>query len=360
MTKLIEVFFSYAHADITLRDELATHLSALVRGGFIQTWHDRQISAGTEWKSAIDDHLRNAHIILLLVSADFLASDYCYDIEMQYAMERHANRTARVLPILLRAVDWTAVPFRKLQALPTDGKPVTLWTDRDTAWLNVSLGIRRVVEELRSGCKTPPIDIAPTGKEPENKIPGEPQGPQGSPLPPEPVQNPMPPRPIPPLPPSSPVYTRLHALLVAGKWKEADQETMQVLLRLATEDSSTWLKARDFVTLSCDDLRELDRLWQGHSGHLFGLSVQRDIWRSLQGRTRRLERELTRAFGDQVGWRVHNKWLVHYDDLIFSSEAPKGHLPSWRFEGPDPLELWRESFIGIMKRVESCWQRATP
>jgi len=144
----IEVFFSYSYKDEVLRDELATHLSLMKRHGVIEAWHDREISAGREWANAIDDNLNTADIILLLVSANFLASDYCYDIEMQRAMERHEAREARVIPIILKPVDWSDAPFAKLQALPKNAKAVTTWQDKDEAFLNVAQGIRRVVEEM--------------------------------------------------------------------------------------------------------------------------------------------------------------------------------------------------------------------
>ena len=146
----IEVFFSYAHKDEDLRDELAKHLTLLQRQKVIKAWHDRNISAGTEWKDQIDVHLESAHIILLLISSDFLASDYCYDIEMKRAMDRHQANEARVIPIILRPCDWTSAPFGKLQALPKDAKPVTTWANRDEAFLNIAQGIRKVVEALHA------------------------------------------------------------------------------------------------------------------------------------------------------------------------------------------------------------------
>src|SRR5262245_48635022 len=123
--RAIEVFFSYAHKDEELRDELAKHLSLLERQGIIVGWHDRKILAGSTWADAIDAHLETAHIILLLISADFLASNYCYDLEVQRAMARHMAGEAHVIPIILRAVDWHSAPFGTLQALPRDGRPVT-------------------------------------------------------------------------------------------------------------------------------------------------------------------------------------------------------------------------------------------
>jgi hypothetical protein len=145
----IRVFYSYSHKDEPFREELETHLSLLKRQGVIEAWHDRKITAGQEWANAIDQNLEAAHIILLLVSADFLASDYCYDVEMKAALKRHNDGEACVVPIITRPVDWSGALFGKLQALPKDAKPVTTWPNRDEAWLNVAQGIRRAVEELR-------------------------------------------------------------------------------------------------------------------------------------------------------------------------------------------------------------------
>ena len=146
----IEVFFSYSHKDETLRDELADHLAMLKNQGLIKAWHDREITASSEWAGAIDEHLESAQIILLLISASFLASKYCHDIEMKRAMERHEQKEARVIPIILRPVDWTGALFGKLQALPKNAKPVTSWTDRDEAFTDVAKGIRRLVEEMNN------------------------------------------------------------------------------------------------------------------------------------------------------------------------------------------------------------------
>jgi uncharacterized surface protein with fasciclin (FAS1) repeats len=144
----VDVFFSYSHKDEKLRDKLAPHLAMLQRQGVIKTWHDRKITAGTEWAKAIDDNLNSAGIILLLISADFLASDYCYDIEMQRAMARHQAGEARVIPIILKPVDWFSAPFGKLQAFPTNARPVTLWANRDQAFTSIAQGIRQAAMEM--------------------------------------------------------------------------------------------------------------------------------------------------------------------------------------------------------------------
>ncbi len=148
--KAIEIFFSYAHEDERLRNELAKQLSLLKREGLITEWYDRQISPGREWASEINTHLNTAQIILLLVSADFMASNYCYGIEMKRALERHETGEARVIPVILRPVDWKNAAFGKLQALPEDGKPVTTLVNLDQAFLDIAKGIRTVVQELKA------------------------------------------------------------------------------------------------------------------------------------------------------------------------------------------------------------------
>ena len=122
--------------------------------GLIDVWHDQRIEAGTEWKDKIDENLERADIILLLISADFMASDYCYEKEMKCALKRHEKGEARVIPIILRTHNWTKAPFAKLQALPRDAKAITSWSDRDAAWTNVSEGIERVVATIQKGRKS--------------------------------------------------------------------------------------------------------------------------------------------------------------------------------------------------------------
>jgi hypothetical protein len=141
--------YSYCHEDEKLRDKLKKQLSLLQRRGLIVGWHDRRIGAGQEWREQIDAHVRSAHIILLLVSADFIASDYCYGVEMQIALERHGKHEAVVIPVILRTVDWSSAPFAHLQAVPRDGKPVTKWDDEDAAFADVARGIREVVARFQ-------------------------------------------------------------------------------------------------------------------------------------------------------------------------------------------------------------------
>jgi predicted ATPase len=145
----VKVFISYSHKDGRFFDALIEQMKLLQRQGVLEAWHDRRITAGSEWAGEIDRELESAEIILLLVSASFLASDYCYDVEMTRALERQAAGDAWVIPIILRACDWQSAPFGKLKSLPTDGKPVTAWKRRDEAYANIVEGIRALVANPR-------------------------------------------------------------------------------------------------------------------------------------------------------------------------------------------------------------------
>lgn len=160
-SRAINVFYSYSHSDETFRVELEKHLSQMRRNGEIAGWHDRNISAGTEWRACIDKNLESADIILLLVSADFLASDYCYEIEMKRAMTLHTEGKARVIPIILRECDWSSAPFAKLQALPRNAQPIKNWSNPDQAYHNVVMGIRQAVTQKKNGLPTQATNLGP-------------------------------------------------------------------------------------------------------------------------------------------------------------------------------------------------------
>ncbi len=141
------LFISYSHKDQKLLEELATRLTFLKRQGIIEAWSDRQIAAGERWDSTISAHLGEADVILLLISADFVASDYCYSEEIRLALARHESGEAIVIPIILRPVQWDIAPFGALQALPSDGKPITTWNNQDEAWLDVVKGVQQAIEQ---------------------------------------------------------------------------------------------------------------------------------------------------------------------------------------------------------------------
>jgi hypothetical protein len=149
------VFFSYSHADEVLRDRLEVALTMLKRQGVIETWHDRRIAPGDDFAGEIDAELERADIVLLLVSPDFLASDYCYDVEMRRALERHDAGEAAVVPVILRPCQWHDAPFGKLLATPRDGKPVTKHADLDDAFLEIANAIKQ--RAARTASVTPKL-----------------------------------------------------------------------------------------------------------------------------------------------------------------------------------------------------------
>jgi len=142
------LFLSYSHKDSAIRDELEIHLTALKRQGVIDIWHDRRIGAGKEFDNEIGENLNKADIILLLISPNFIASDYCYEIEMKRAMERHRKGDARVIPVILEPCEWQRLPFGKLVATPTDGKPISKFPNKNDGFLEVTIAIRKAAEEL--------------------------------------------------------------------------------------------------------------------------------------------------------------------------------------------------------------------
>ena len=144
----LKVFVSYSHVDEKLKDAVLRHLKPLERMNLITEWHDRKLLAGDTWGDEINRNLEEADIVLLLVSIDFINSKYCYDIELDRALERHAEGTCRVVPVILRGCLWQHTPFSKLQALPRDGKPAVSWPDLDEALATVAEALRVMAKDV--------------------------------------------------------------------------------------------------------------------------------------------------------------------------------------------------------------------
>jgi Tfp pilus assembly protein PilF len=146
--KAMKVFYCYARKDKSLRDQLGIHLAALKREGLIVEWYDHDILPGADWAQEIDTQLNTANIILLLISSNFMHSDYCYN-EMCRALDRHKDGKAHVIPIILRPIThWEKTPIGTLQVLPTGGKPIMSWSSHDEAFRNVAEGIAQVANAL--------------------------------------------------------------------------------------------------------------------------------------------------------------------------------------------------------------------
>ena len=178
----IKIFFCYAHEDEVLLNKLKSQLSPLRRQGLIEIWHDRDIGAGTKWEEEINTHLNEANIILLLISPDFMDSDYCYGKEMQRALERDQRGEAHVIPVILRPVYWQGI-LGNLQALPTDAEPITSshWHTLDEAFHNVVEGLLKSLQQPSEQPSTDEVltssyhfsnEVIPTGFEDLDRIMG--------------------------------------------------------------------------------------------------------------------------------------------------------------------------------------------
>lgn len=162
--KSLEVFFCYAQQNEDMRNQLEKHLRIMQRQGLIIAWNDSKIDAGREWEREANDHLNTAQIILLLISPDFMDSDYCYSMQMERALERHNAHEAIVIPILLRSVDLEDAPFKDFKALPTNKRFVNTWRSRDDAFTDIAKGIRSAMKNFS---KAAPTDL---GKASTKKI----------------------------------------------------------------------------------------------------------------------------------------------------------------------------------------------
>jgi hypothetical protein len=147
--KGLTVFVSYSHKDKKLKDQLVQHLKPLERVNLIKTWHDQEIKPGDDWAKALEKKLNSVDMILLLISIDFINSQYCYGTELEIAMQRHEEEEVRVIPILLRDCLWTHTPFSKLQMIPPQGKAVTSWPDLDMGFKEVAKGLEAVAKGIR-------------------------------------------------------------------------------------------------------------------------------------------------------------------------------------------------------------------
>lgn len=141
----MKAFISYSHKDAAQLERLHAHLAILRREGSITAWFDRKILASGNLDLEIMGQLEGSDLFLALVSPDFLNSNYCYEKEMEKALQLHKAGTMRVVPIILEPCDWQSTPLGKLKVVPKDGKPVAEWQNHNTAFLDVVTELRRIV-----------------------------------------------------------------------------------------------------------------------------------------------------------------------------------------------------------------------
>jgi hypothetical protein len=148
-TRPYDIFLSYAHEDEALMTLVRKHLVVYDRLGQIRKWWDRKIVAGASVDHAISSRISSSDVILLFISADFVASNYCYEVEMTKALSQHREGQSVVVPVILRPCVWKNTPLGSLLALPRDGRPLASWPDQDEAAKDIAEGVMRAVVDLQ-------------------------------------------------------------------------------------------------------------------------------------------------------------------------------------------------------------------
>lgn len=142
----MKAFISYSHKDSQTLERLHTHLAHLVRDGKLTSWTDEQILAGSHLDSSISKELQSSQLFIALLSPDYLASNYCYEREFKKAVEMNQAESLLIVPVIAEPCDWLHTPFREYKALPQDGKPISTWENGNTAFLNVTQSLRKLLE----------------------------------------------------------------------------------------------------------------------------------------------------------------------------------------------------------------------
>lgn len=152
MKKSINVFIAYSRKDKEFKDRIYKHLSVLERNKMIKNWYDGLISPGQEWDKKVSEALKKSKIVLLLISANFIASDYCFDRELKKALKRHKSGKSVVIPIILRKCLWKDTPIGNLQVVPKDGIPIDnpIWHNEDEGYYDVVSKIKGVAQNILS------------------------------------------------------------------------------------------------------------------------------------------------------------------------------------------------------------------
>jgi hypothetical protein len=379
----VSIFFSYSRKDEALMRELESHLATLRRSNLISSWHDGCIIPGEEWEPQIKENLAKAKIILLLISVDFINSDYCYEVELTKAVERHTLKEAHVIPVILRDCDWQDLPIGDmclgdLQALPKDALPIDDWTSRDKAFANIARGIRKTItqvqqeQEAEAERQRQEAEAALRRQREQEEAEQKRQEAEaqrqreeaerhrklveyyntchlsqgklaqsianvtqtdylGHPETAQKLAEAQQQKQATEDDLSSEKgidYTRLRDLLKAQDWKTADRETYEVMIRAVGKKSGDWFTSNELLNFPCADLLTIDRLWVKYSKGRFGFSVQKQIYVECGAK---LDGQypgdtIWSTFGDKVGWRVNGSW-IYYSEVTFSTSAPQGHLP---------------------------------
>jgi hypothetical protein len=350
MSETIEVFISYSKQDKEFRDRLLAHLRPLEREGIV-TWHDRQILPGTEWDEEIKARLNAADIILLLISADFLATDYCNRVEIPEALQRHEADEAIVMPVILRSCSWQYTPLAKIQAYPEKAEPIRSWKDIDEAYTNVVNGVYLTATKIKERRSQQQAEQKRIQQEPQRQVEEQERLHPAEQLRQQPAteearlkwqeeidqeaerkQHQEPANQQQSTNALRGDYAQLASLLKGGKWREADVETAKQMCQVMGEQENVTLEDEQIKNFPCADLQAIDQLWVKYSNGKFGFSVQKKIWQQYGSPT--VWDKQWEKFGEEVGWRSKGLkgfgacWK-DYPHLTFDLSAPTGHLPAY-------------------------------
>ena len=379
LEEVVSIFLSYSRKDGDILSRLHTHLAGLIRTQKIKTWHDRDIEAGSEWAPAIQHQLNTADIIILLISADFIASEYCYGNELQRAIARHHAGEAIVIPIILKPCLWNLreIPFSKLNVLPDHARPISKWADPEEALATITQHISIIVErlktqkaeqrraeerEVQARWESRILDQAKAARDKEQRdqqneaalrqrgnVEAERIIPALTPIS-SPALVPSP-KPIPPTPPR---YTQLEKYLRTQNWRKADEETYMLMLTTVGKIQGDWFIGKDLENFPCEDLQTIDQLWVKYSNGKWGFSIQNQIWEKCSSPTDTINKKWIQ-FGDRIGWYKVGQW-VDYNQLSFdlTRQSPKGEFPAvavgwfWGFGRSSIL------FTALAQRLVDC------
>ncbi len=327
----IAICIVYSRQDEKLREQLETYLAPFKQLDLFSSWQDCTIGEDQGWQHELEDCLSGAQMVLLLVSESFIASDYCYSVELEQLAAQHQSGARCVIPIILQPVAWQKTPLGQFRVLPRDGQAVTDWADQDQAFFSITRGVKAAVRRLNLEYENR-LRLQLYGQDfytaIQRKYPLSPsalnklkQAQEALKLGGESValaeQRIL----------LQTLYSQLRDLLTCAQWQAADQETVTLLLRLARRTSEGYLTPDSIRQLPCRDLQLIDQLWVEHSHGRFGFRVQKRIWQSLGGQLN--SEYLTYSqFGERVGWRNREQWLRTEDEISFSLDAPIGHLPA--------------------------------
>lgn len=163
----MKAFISYSHKDELMLQRLHVHLAHIKREDILKTWTDEEISAGSDLNDSISSNLGGSQLFIALLSPDYIASNYSYDKEFQKAIEMEQNGQLIIIPLIIEPCDWKNTPFSSYKALPKDGKPIVEWQNINTAFLDVTTNLRKllagnsITESMISREKTVDISSLP-------------------------------------------------------------------------------------------------------------------------------------------------------------------------------------------------------